>query len=120
MKGNLWKKYKSLDESYYHIPIGTNEQLFGRDEAKQHFSVDGCREFIKRHFDEGDKLEAMAFPFEDEWEKNGKHQHTVALYLMGLVLESVFNESLHQNLSETLYLIFDYPYKYYTFKLFEV
>ena len=37
MKGNLWKKYKSLDESYYHIPIGTNEQLFGRDEAKQHF-----------------------------------------------------------------------------------
>lgn len=102
MKGNLWKKYKSLDESYYHIPIGTNEQLFGRDEAKQHFSVDGCREFIKRHFDEGDKLEAMAFPFEDEWEKNGKHQHTVALYLMGLVLESVFNESLHQNLSELI------------------
>ena len=24
------------------------------------------------------------------------------------------------NYSETLYLIFDYPYKYYTFKLFEV
>ena len=24
------------------------------------------------------------------------------------------------NLKETLYLIFDYPYKYYTFKLFEV
>ena len=23
-------------------------------------------------------------------------------------------------LKETLYLIFDYPYKYYTFKLFEV
>ena len=23
-------------------------------------------------------------------------------------------------LMETLYLIFDYPYKYYTFKLFEV
>lgn len=25
-----------------------------------------------------------------------------------------------KNLFETLYLIFDYPYKYYTFKLFEV
>lgn len=24
------------------------------------------------------------------------------------------------NVCETLYLIFDYPYKYYTFKLFEV
>ena len=24
------------------------------------------------------------------------------------------------NLVQTLYLIFDYPYKYYTFKLFEV
>lgn len=27
---------------------------------------------------------------------------------------------LDNNLYETLYLIFDYPYKYYTFKLFEV
>lgn len=25
-----------------------------------------------------------------------------------------------KDLSKTLYLIFDYPYKYYTFKLFEV
>lgn len=25
-----------------------------------------------------------------------------------------------KELNETLYLIFDYPYKYYTFKLFEV
>ncbi len=25
-----------------------------------------------------------------------------------------------ENFKETLYLIFDYPYKYYTFKLFEV
>lgn len=27
---------------------------------------------------------------------------------------------LDTDLYETLYLIFDYPYKYYTFKLFEV
>ena len=27
---------------------------------------------------------------------------------------------MHEIYSETLYLIFDYPYKYYTFKLFEV
>ena len=27
---------------------------------------------------------------------------------------------LHKRFFETLYLIFDYPYKYYTFKLFEV
>ena len=26
----------------------------------------------------------------------------------------------NKELLETLYLIFDYPYKYYTFKLFEV
>ena len=32
-------------------------------------------------------------------------------------------DELHENiidLNETLYLIFDYPYKYYTFKHFEV
>lgn len=27
---------------------------------------------------------------------------------------------LYMDLNETLYLIFDYPYKYYTFKHFEV
>lgn len=27
---------------------------------------------------------------------------------------------VNKNYKETLYLIFDYPYKYYTFKLFEV
>lgn len=26
----------------------------------------------------------------------------------------------HSEIIKTLYLIFDYPYKYYTFKLFEV
>ena len=29
-------------------------------------------------------------------------------------------EKEEEGLYETLYLIFDYPYKYYTFKLFEV
>lgn len=29
-------------------------------------------------------------------------------------------EKLLKDLFKTLYLIFDYPYKYYTFKLFEV
>ena len=28
--------------------------------------------------------------------------------------------ALYMNLNKTLYLIFDYPYKYYTFKHFEV
>ena len=31
-----------------------------------------------------------------------------------------FDELTTKELYETLYLIFDYPYKYYTFKLFEV
>ena len=31
-----------------------------------------------------------------------------------------FAKENYKNLVETLYLIFDYPYKYYTFKLFEV
>lgn len=102
MKGNLWEKYKNLDESYYHIPIGNNEQLLGREETEQDFSADACRAFIKKHFDGGNKLEAMELPFKYEWEQNGKHQHTVALYLMGLVLEKAFNNSLHRNLSKII------------------
>lgn len=34
--------------------------------------------------------------------------------------ESIYLEGNVQCLNETLYLIFDYPYKYYTFKHFEV
>lgn len=34
--------------------------------------------------------------------------------------ESTIFMNLDKNFEETLYLIFDYPYKYYTFKLFEV
>lgn len=37
-------------------------------------------------------------------------------------MENIMNEleKLLKDLFKTLYLIFDYPYKYYTFKLFEV
>lgn len=34
-------------------------------------------------------------------------------------IEDIY-QTYKECLSETLYLIFDYPYKYYTFKLFEV
>lgn len=44
----------------------------------------------------------------------GKSQEKVFLQI-----EKELNH-YHENLSKTLYLIFDYPYKYYTFKLFEV
>lgn len=36
-------------------------------------------------------------------------------------VRELYRESEHMVIfAETLYLIFDYPYKYYTFKLFEV
>ena len=39
---------------------------------------------------------------------------------MGRVVVVTFDENEEEKLNETLYLIFDYPYKYYTFKHFEV
>lgn len=38
--------------------------------------------------------------------------------LRGIIKDHYLN--LPKELEETLYLIFDYPYKYYTFKHFEV
>ena len=35
-------------------------------------------------------------------------------------IEQQWSENVHTVIGETLYLIFDYPYKYYTFKHFEV
>lgn len=39
---------------------------------------------------------------------------------LSTLMESLDNLTFSKYLKETLYLIFDYPYKYYTFKHFEV
>jgi hypothetical protein len=45
-----------------------------------------CLKFIEEHFKRGSKSNALVIPWYDEYEKNGKHEHTVASYLLGLTV----------------------------------
>lgn len=79
------------------------------------FKKKDCLVFIQNHFEGGNKAEALNFPFQKEFENNGKHQHTVALYFLGLHLYDMFNEKLQEKL-RTLILIDEldnwYDFKY--------
>ena len=93
---NLWNEYKELDPSYYGI------QIKGSECINERLSKESCLEFIKKHFTEGNKKEALNFPFQEEFKNNGKHQHTVALYFLGLHLKNLFNEKLKHRLGELM------------------
>lgn len=98
MNKSLLEHYKSKDfkKSYYNI---STQSLF---EEKNRFSKESCLKFIQEHFDHGQKKEALVLTFRDEYEKNGKHQHTVALYLLGLHLSELFDNCLERKINKLI------------------
>lgn len=92
----LWSKYFELDYSYYWISIKDSDCI------RKYFSKGDCLAFIQEHFEKGKKTQAFDFPFQEEFNKKGKHQHTVALYFLGLHLQGLFDEKLKQKLSRLL------------------
>ncbi|MGI6172880.1 MAG: hypothetical protein ACOYI8_03165 [Christensenellales bacterium] len=61
---------------------------------------ESCYRFISEHYEKGEKGQALSFPFKDKYKKNGKHQHTVSLYLMGLILKRTFTCMIKSKLGE--------------------
>lgn len=75
---SLWEQYQKLQHSYYDIPIQV-EKLLGSD-AKIN-----CTDFIRTHFEIGEKKNALTFPFKAEYRKDHfRHIHMVSLYLLAL------------------------------------
>lgn len=109
---SLWNSYKSLKKSYYDIDIKT-EDLFG-EEAKRE-----CYYFIHNHFVHGCKEDVFDVDFLNKFTINGKHEHTTALYLMGLLMQSVFFSKIKDDLckiginGDNWYTERDYMYTWY-------
>ena len=76
--------------SYYEIHI-LPRNLF---QENQEDTLEKCRDFVKSHYETGNKAEAMNFPFEREYEHSDRHVHMVSLYLLGLYLRNSFCESV--------------------------
>lgn len=89
MEKSLFDKfieYGKHRQSYYGIRIDASK-LFSGDNCEK----DNCREFIKQHFETGHKDRVLYTPWQDEngsYKEQGKHTHTVSLYLLALLLEN--------------------------------
>lgn len=90
---SLWDSYKGLSQSYYDIDI-KSEDLFGEDAKRK------CYDFIHDHFVHGCKESVFDISFLKEHQTEGKHLHTVALYLMGLLMRNVFFPKIKDDLCE--------------------
>lgn len=87
-------------KSYYGIEIEPNTLFPVLDEDG--LSLDSCESFIRAHFKTGHKGEALALNFYSEYLKEGKHSHTVSLYLLGLHLEKIFSVVLRNNIMQLI------------------
>lgn len=104
----LYEHYQSLKESYYQIPINA-ETLFDGVKGREY-----CRTFIDDHFTKGGKKRVFSIPetYMQSYRDYGKHQHTVSLYLLGLLCRKLFCERLKSKLQELFNVSEWYQYEY--------
>lgn len=115
MEQNLFDSFKEIEDSYYSIAIEP-EKLFPVQN-----NMNKCCAFIRSHFQHGRKAKALDFPFENEYIENGKHQHTVALYLLGLHLKERFEEGIKADLQKKITGLnkwYDFKYTWYLTSLY--
>ena len=108
---SLLAMFNEQKRSYYNIGINPAE-LFNDESAQQK-----CREFIEAHFTKGHKGCVLIIPekFRARYDSEGKHVHSVSLYLLGLSLKKYFDKALKTKLDD---LIddndwYDYIYSWY-------
>ena len=95
----LFELYNKSPKSYYEIPYTLGE-LFPNtsteDEARE------CKCFLHAHYMKGRKLDLLRSDWCEQYEKKGKHVHSVSLYLLGKALMPCFQEKLNTALSAFL------------------
>lgn len=92
---SLYDSFSTLKESYYNISIDP-VCLFSDS-----MSDIRCYNFINEHFIKGKKKKVFSITDEymDAYKENGKHRHTVSLYLMGLYFKDIFDISIKKGMS---------------------
>lgn len=99
---NLYSEYEDSFcgkcKSYYNLRICPH-RLFCGDLANE---TKECCAFIKKHFADGRKMEALCFPFKKEYNFNNRAVHMVSLYLLGLKLKDLFEGSIKNEFSKNI------------------
>jgi len=90
--------FSQKDRSYYGIEINAADLFASQYNGKKNV----CKDFIADHFSKGGKASALFIPWSDDYEENGKHIHTVSLYLLGLCFQEIFSSPLRERLSQLI------------------
>lgn len=92
----LFEAFQELKKSYYDVVIDATT-LFPVYSQKDNCE---CKEFIKEHFERGNKKKAFDIDFWEKYCDQGKHTHTTALYLLGMLFESLFYSKIKADLEK--------------------
>lgn len=63
---------------------------------------ENCKKFIQKHFEKGRKHKVLEVSFFEKFETDGKHCHTVSLYLIGLLGKKYLSHCLKQKLNQLM------------------
>lgn len=80
--------------SYYSVEI-IPANLFSISGDEAHAN---CEKFISDHFLFGSKESVLDTPFRAKYKDRGKHEHTVSLYLIGLLFQGLFLPMIKEDL----------------------
>ena len=97
--------YSTIHNTYYGNTVNSND-LFSET------GKENCYRFIKDFFKYGEKEKVFSFDFKSEYKNNGKHIHTVSLFLLGKYLEKIFNPSIFKKIMESISASDWYNYEY--------
>ena len=105
---SLYCDYMKNEENCYYQP-GISNPFSNFNDPQESFN------FIEDYFSAGSKRNVFTLDFERSFRKDGKHQHTVALYYLGCKLFSLVDSTLRGFLKENLCSIDWYDFKYIWF-----
>ena len=89
----LFELYNRSNISYYDIKYSAMD-LFGNTDTKNE-----CYKFLQEHFERGKKYELLITDLYPEYQQNGKHIHSVSLFLLGKELLPHFRKELNKALA---------------------
>ena len=89
LESNLIKRFSNV-KNYYR----TNNLKYKRDRLLADFSKDKAKEFIKEYITVGGKEKLFDFNFIQEYREKGKHQHSVALYFLGIYFKDLVEKKI--------------------------
>lgn len=95
MENNLLHRYEKVNGYYRYKDIKqAQEKLIKK------FTFENAKEFISKYFKAGGKEAIFENPFENEYNNNGKHQHTVSLFFLGLTLKKLVENRTKSKIEE--------------------